>query len=51
MIQVAVSHLPGVEKIDGDVQARTITLRFLEDRTTLEEISQAMGQAGYSLAE
>ena len=51
MIQVAVSQLPGVEKIDGDVQARTITLRFLADQTTIEDISQAMGQAGYPPAD
>lgn len=47
MIQVAVSQLQGVEKIEGDTGARTITLSYQPELTILSDVRRAMADAGY----
>ncbi len=51
MIQTAVSQLPGVEWIGGNVEARTISLRYQPDLTTLSGVRQAMVDTGYPPAD
>ncbi len=47
MIQTAVSQLPGVEWIEGNVEARTISLRYQPDLATFSDVRQALVDVGY----
>ncbi len=51
MIQMAVSQLAGVEWIEDNVEARTITLRHQPHLTTLSDVRQALVDAGYPPAD
>jgi len=49
-IRGAVTRLPGVEFVDADISARTVTLRYEPARTSRSEIEQAMAEEDYPVA-
>ncbi len=49
-IRKAVTKLPGVEFVKGDIPAKTVTMRYEASRTKLDQIKQAMGEEDYPVA-
>ncbi len=44
---MAVGHPPGVHKVTGDADARTITVEFEPPAMTVEAFQEAMQEVGY----
>jgi len=42
-----VSRLPEVETVEGDLEGKTVTVRYRDGRTAPDEIRQAIDQAGF----
>ncbi len=46
-VEGAVKALPGVASVDVDLKKQTATVKFDESNTALEEIKEAIREAGY----
>ena len=44
---MAVSQLPGVDWIEGNVKDQTVALRYAEEQVPLSDVQQALRNAGY----
>lgn len=50
-IQREVSPVDGVQKVEGDVEARTVTLAYDGDEDTLGRVKAVLSEIGYPAAE
>jgi copper chaperone CopZ len=48
---MAVRLVKGVQKVDGDAKAKTLTIEFDPQVTSVEAITKAMARAGYEAQE
>jgi copper chaperone CopZ len=48
---MAVRLVKGVQKVDGDAKAKTLTIEFDPQVTSAEAIKKAMARAGYDAEE
>lgn len=48
---MAVRLAKGVQKVDGDAKAKTLTVEFDPQAVSVEDIKRAMARAGYNAQE
>jgi copper chaperone CopZ len=48
---MAVRLVKGVQKVDGDAKAKTLTIEFDPQVTSTEAVKKAMARAGYNAEE
>ena len=46
-IRMAVRRVPGVQKMEGNVKERTVSIQFDPGASSLEGIKEAMSRIGY----
>ncbi|GLV55745.1 hypothetical protein KDH_25890 [Dictyobacter sp. S3.2.2.5] len=50
-ITKVLQSFPGLEVVQVDLPAKTVTVRYESDRLNFEEVEQALAQAKYPIAE
>jgi len=48
---MAVRRVKGVQKVEGNAKARTLTIQFDPEATSISEIKEAMARIGYAAEE
>jgi copper chaperone CopZ len=48
---MAVRHVTGVQKVDGNAKTKTLTVEFDPQATSVEALKKAMARAGYDAHE
>jgi copper chaperone CopZ len=48
---MAVRRVKGVQKVDGDVKNKTLTVEFDSQMTSVDDIKKAMARVGYEADE
>ena len=49
MARAAVEKFPSVDSVKTDMRKHTLTVQFDDDKTSLDEIVQALAKAGYTV--